>query len=173
MSHLKWASHCPSANQSMEAGDMGTREKMSHLSLSHRPLLGPNGQDSKKAEPSCPWSVPLPHPCSCHSCRSTGLQGAGSGSQTPPPRSSGGPRQCHGADCETIKASSEETPYPSPTSSRAAQGLGQPSCISLTPPHNKIDGEGRVRRDQNHREREQGDRGRPRDTHRRIHYHPR
>lgn len=37
---------------------MGRREKMSHPSLSHRPPLGPNGPDSKKVEPNCPWGAP-------------------------------------------------------------------------------------------------------------------
>lgn len=46
-----------------------------------------------------PLSTALPHRCSCHSCRSTGLRAAVSGSQTPPPRSSGGQHQRHGAGC--------------------------------------------------------------------------
>lgn len=116
-------------------------------SFSHRPLLGPNVQASRKAEPTCPESTPLPRPCSCRSCRSTGLRGAGSGSQTLPPRSSGGPRRCHEAGCGRgrVRASAEETPGPSTTPSRAPQSLGQPSCVSLTPTNNKRD-EGRERK---------------------------
>lgn len=94
---------------------------MGENSLHHRPL-----QDSKKAEPTCPQSTPLPHPCSCHSCRSTGLRGAGFGSQTPPPRSSDGPHQCHEAGCRwgwvrvlkrppTIHNPQQSTPEPGPT----------------------------------------------------------
>lgn len=49
VSYPRWTSHCPSAKQSIEAGDMGRREKMSHSSLN---------PDSKKAEPNCPWGTP-------------------------------------------------------------------------------------------------------------------
>lgn len=130
MSYQSWTSHCSSGNQRIEGRDMGAREKMSHPSLSGRPLLGPDLQDSRKAEPTCPWSSPLPRPCSCHSCRSTGLRGAGSDSQTPPQRSSGGPHRCHGAGCGqgTGSTSADQNP-----------DLGHPSCSSLTPTHSKTD----------------------------------
>lgn len=130
VSYLSWTLHCPSRNYSIEAGDMRAREKMSHPSLSHRPLtfLGPDVY-SKKAEPTCLWRAPLPHPCSCHSCRSTGLQGAGSGFQTPLPQSSGDPHQCHGAGYGhgTVSASTEETPtYSQPPAEPGPTFLCQP-----------------------------------------------
>lgn len=127
-------SHCPSGNQSTEAGDVGAREKRSHPSLNHRSLSGPHLQDPRKRNPPA-WSTPLPHPCSCHSCRSTGLQGAGSGSQTPPPRSSGGPHQCHRAGCGrgTVSASAEETPAPIHPQPPAEQP--RPGPTFLHPPH--------------------------------------
>lgn len=53
------------------------------------------GPQKEHTLPTC--SNPLPRRCSCHSCRSTGLQVAESGSQTPPPRSSDDRRQHHGA----------------------------------------------------------------------------
>lgn len=61
-SYPSWTSYCPSGNRSIEAGGMGAREKMPHPSLSHRSLLGPNLQNSKRAEPTWPWSTPY-HIC--------------------------------------------------------------------------------------------------------------
>lgn len=115
-------------------------------SLSHRPLLGSSGQDSRKAEPTCPQSAPLPHPCSCHSCRSTGLLGAGSGSQTPPPQSSGGPHRCHGASCGQgqVRASAEEIPTHSLRPTEHAGALA-----SLPTPASPNGQQGRWRREGN------------------------
>lgn len=143
-SYLSWTLHCPSGNYSIEAGDMGAREKMSHLSLSHRPLtfLGPDVY-SQKAEPTCLWRAPLPHPCSCHSCRSTGLQGAGSGSRTPLPQSSGDPHQCHGAGYGhgTVSVSAEETPtYSQPPAEQCGAWANLP--VSASPqPTRQMEGE--------------------------------
>lgn len=43
------------------------------------------------------WSIPLPHRCSYHSYKSTGLRVTWSGSQKPPPQSSDDQHQHHGA----------------------------------------------------------------------------
>lgn len=137
-------------------------------SLSHGPLLSPRVQDPRKAKPACHWSGHVPRPCSCHSCRSTGLQGAGSGSQTPPPRNSGGPRRCHGAAWGRAGGGSEpllKTPSTPTASSRAAPGPRPSFLHQLHPTDNRAERRGKGGAE-GQRGREKGEPGGPRDVHR-------
>lgn len=72
-------------------------------------------------------ALSLPHRCRHQSCGSTGLQAAGPGSRTPPPRSSGARRPRRAATCAPGRCMASGAPL---LPSQPCMGSSTASCLS-------------------------------------------